>query len=201
MRASVKKAVFLDRDGVLNRNVYYEDLGEWESPRAPEDLVLFDSTVPALRQLQVAGFMLFVVSNQPSYAKGKTSLENLKRVHDKLSMQLEDQAITIEAYYYCYHHPKGIIPEYTMQCECRKPSPFFLRKAIEQYDLDVSECWMVGDRDSDLACAEAAGCRAIAILPDHINAVNSSKTQKSKHMNLLSCVTQIIGVSDVKSAN
>ena len=157
-----RPALFLDRDGVINHNVYYSDTNEWESPRMPEDLQLIEGSLQALKRLSQS-YLLFIISNQPSYAKGKTSLENLKMVHNKLISCFEQEEIPIREAFYCFHHPKGI----GGNCECRKPSPYFINQAIEKYDIDKQRSIMIGDRDTDLLCAQNAGILFIGILPDH----------------------------------
>ncbi|WP_048148983.1 D-glycero-alpha-D-manno-heptose-1,7-bisphosphate 7-phosphatase [Methanolacinia paynteri] len=163
----MKKAVFLDRDGVINRLVLNHETGEYEPPHSPGELVLFPGVIPSLHSLSSAGFELFLISNQPDYAKGKTTLENLKAVHEKLDVIFIKSRIHFKDYFYCYHHPDGIVPEYSCVCECRKPKPYFLLKAAKDYDIDLSESWIVGDRDSDIECGEAAGTRTIQIEEKH----------------------------------
>jgi len=159
----MKKAVFLDRDGVLNELVPNPSTGEYEPPHSPDDLIIFPDVIESLRILQDAGFELFLISNQPDYAKGKTPLENLQAVHAKLDRIVRSEGIRFREYYYCYHHPQGKVPEYSFECECRKPKPFFILMAAKRYTLDLSRSWMVGDRDSDIECGKAAGTKTIMI--------------------------------------
>jgi D-glycero-D-manno-heptose 1,7-bisphosphate phosphatase len=159
----MNKAVFLDRDGVINKPVFNSDTGEYESPHHPEDLYLFEWTIESLKKINTEGYLIFVVSNQPSYAKGKTSLENIKKIHENLKNELEKQGVFIQEYYYCYHHPKGIVKEYSCECECRKPKPYFLLKAKKDYDIDLNCSWMVGDRDTDIFCGQNAGVKTILV--------------------------------------
>ena len=165
-----RRAVFLDRDGVINRNVYYADTGEWESPRVVSDLALMDGVLPALRSLQRANFLLFIVSNQPSFAKGKTTLDDLRAIHDEMESLLTADGIRLTEAFYCFHHPRGIVPELAVQCDCRKPSAHFLLEAARNYDLDLRESWMIGDRDTDIECGQAAGVRTIQVERDHPSA-------------------------------
>ena len=159
----MKKAVFLDRDGVLNELVPNPATGEYEPPHSPDDLIIFPDVIESLRILQNAGFELFLISNQPDYAKGKTTLENLKAVHAKLDRIVRSEGIRFREYYYCYHHPQGKVPEYSFECECRKPKPFFILMAAKRYSIDLSKSWMIGDRDSDIECGKAAGTKTIMI--------------------------------------
>ena len=163
----MNKAVFLDRDGVLNHNVFYPDTGSYESPRTPEEFELFPNAIASLKLLVRAGFRLFLVSNQPNVAKGKSTFDELKRTHEKLQASLEASNVEFQEFFYCYHHPDSKVPELGGQCECRKPSPYFLRKAEREYGIDLSQSWMVGDRSSDVACGEAAGVSTIRVLPDY----------------------------------
>jgi D-glycero-D-manno-heptose 1,7-bisphosphate phosphatase len=161
------RAVFLDRDGVLNDNVYYADSGEWESPRVAEDFVLKPGVVPALKILLQLNFHLFLVSNQPSYAKGKTSKRSLAEVHMRLDHCLGFEGIRFTEAFYCFHHPKGVLPELAISCSCRKPSAYFLNRAARDYDLDLEQSWMIGDRDVDIECGQRAGVHTIQIASDH----------------------------------
>jgi D-glycero-D-manno-heptose 1,7-bisphosphate phosphatase len=159
----VTKAVFLDRDGVINRLVLNPATGEHEPPHSPEDLELFPWTPDALVRLSRAGFLLFLVSNQPDCAKGKASMDQLRAVHEKLHGILTSNAIEFAGYFYCHHHPKGINPEYSFDCRCRKPKPFFPLRAIEDHGLDSASSWFVGDRDSDIECGQRASLRTILV--------------------------------------
>jgi D-glycero-D-manno-heptose 1,7-bisphosphate phosphatase len=159
----MKPAVFFDRDGVINELVLNTGTGEYEPPHSAEDLVLFPDAIRSLSALQDAGFDLFLVSNQPDYAKGKTTLEQIRAVHERLDQILKSKGILFREYYYCYHHPNGIVPEYSFVCDCRKPKPYFLLNAARDYGIDLTVSWMVGDRDTDVACGKSVGTRTILI--------------------------------------
>ena len=165
----MKPAVFLDRDGVINELILNPVSGEFEPPRSPGDLVVVSGAIQALCSLRDAGFELFLVSNQPDYAKGKSPLEKIQAVHERLDSILKEYNVVFREYYYCYHHPQGITPEYSFPCECRKPKPFFLFKAAHDYQIDLPGSWMIGDRDSDIECGKSAGTRTILIQnPDSV---------------------------------
>ncbi len=157
------EAVFLDRDGVLNELVLNHATGEYEPPHRIEDMKLFPYVFECLEKIQNAGYDLLLISNQPDYAKGKTTLEALEKVHKKFDQLLTLQGIHFRKYYYCYHHPKGIIPEYSYECMCRKPKPFFLFKAEEDHNVELGNSWMIGDRDTDIECGKAGGTKTILI--------------------------------------
>ena len=161
------RAVFLDRDGVINKLVYYADRDEYESPRVAADFELLPDVLDALKALRAAGWALFLVSNQPSYAKGKTTLQALYDVHDRMEALLVQSGIQFEAFYYSYTHPDGVVPQYTGESAYRKPNPGFLLQAQADYDLDMAGCWMAGDRDSDIFCGQRAGCKTAQIAYIH----------------------------------
>ncbi len=148
------RAVFLDRDGVLNRNVFYPDTGAWESPRWPHEFMPVPGVLPALRELCAAGFRLFLVSNQPNIVNGKSNRQALDAIHGMLVAHLRSGGVTLDDAFYCTHHPRFSGP-----CACRKPSPYFLKQAALLRGLELTACWMVGDRATDMECGRAAGCR------------------------------------------
>lgn len=160
-------AAFFDRDGILNELVYYTDWGEMESPREPAALRVREGVAEALRELTDAGWRLFLVSNQPSYAKGKTSLQNLKAVHARLEEHLAQHQIHFAEALYCYHHPAGVVAGVSGECSCRKPKPGLLLEAASKHNLSLGACWMVGDQDSDVECGRAAGARTILVPNEH----------------------------------
>jgi len=157
------KGGFFDRDGTINNLVYNPLTQAYESPHRVNDFSLMPKVIDSLKSIQSNGFMLFLVSNQPSYAKGKTSLEEIKAIHSHFDDMMRRQGIKFREYYYCYHHPEGTVAEYTRRCECRKPKPFFLLKAAKDYSLDMNASWMIGDQDFDILCGQAAGVKTILL--------------------------------------
>ncbi len=169
-----RRAVFLDRDGVINRNILNPATGKHEAPLTAADFSLLPRVPQALRQLRRAGFLLFLVSNQPNYAKRKSSLEELNSIDRALRRELARMRVKFAGIYYCLHHPDGEVEGYSGPCACRKPSPHFLLRAIRQFGLDGEQSWMVGDRATDIQCGIAAGVRTILIGGnglDNLNAV------------------------------
>jgi D-glycero-D-manno-heptose 1,7-bisphosphate phosphatase len=125
--------------------------------------MLFAWTLKALSKLSKAGYLLLLVSNQPSYAKGKTTLKNIKAIHAKFHQILIKHGICFTEYYYCYHHPEGIVPSYSKICSCRKPSPAFLLRAGKKHAINLADSWMIGDRDSDIRCGQQVAVKTILI--------------------------------------
>ena len=156
-------AVFLDRDGVINLNVFNPASGEYEAPLTAADFALAPGALNGLRRLQQAGFPLFVVSNQPNYAKGKSSLADHSAIDAKMRAQLAEEGIALARVDYCLHHPDGVVAEYSGACAWRKPSPYFLLRAMRDFGLDAAQSWMVGDRETDVLCGRLANVRTILI--------------------------------------
>ncbi|MDR2648185.1 MAG: HAD-IIIA family hydrolase [Clostridiales bacterium] len=163
----MNSAVFLDRDGVINPLVYNPKTHEYESPHYPEDFSVFPWTVKSLKLLKSSGYMVFIVSNQPSAAKGKTTMENLKAIEKLLMDFSEENGGLIDKCYYCYHHPAGVDPEYSKLCRCRKPGTLFLEEAAAQYELNKEYCCLAGDEDTDIECGKRMGFYTIKIYNKH----------------------------------
>lgn len=160
-----RKAIFLDRDGVLVEEIFYPRTGEREAPLAPEDVRLLPGVAPALRRLAEAGYALVVISNQGGYAKGKTTLRALWLAHERFLALLAEQGARLDGCYYSYGHPDGAVPHFSGPSLDRKPSPYNVFIAAAQLDLDPQGSWMIGDRETDIACAIAADLRPILIAP------------------------------------
>lgn len=154
-----QKAIFLDRDGTLNKYVgFLRNIDEFE---------LTDDAANAVRLINESGYLAIVVTNQPVVARGEVSIDELNEIHMKLETLLGQKGAYIDALYYCPHHPhkgyEGEIPELKIECECRKPKPGMLLKAAEDYNVDLSKSYMIGDSDNDYEAGVAAGCTSIKI--------------------------------------
>ena len=169
LMANRRQGVFFDRDGVLNELVWNPTTAAYESPHVVSDLHLCADVLLPLRQLYEQGFDLFIVSNQPSYAKGKTSLEAIQSIAQAFEDQFRREGVIFRHSYYCYHHQQGIVPKYSGPCVCRKPEPYFLLVAAKCYGIDLKQSWMIGDRTSDVECGQRAGCRTILIGHAHLS--------------------------------
>jgi D-glycero-D-manno-heptose 1,7-bisphosphate phosphatase len=150
-----QKAVFLDRDGTLVQPKHY--------PSSPEDLLLYNNIGEGLRNLQLLGFGLVVITNQSGLARGYFTFADLQRMHNYLMSELEQLGVRLDAIYYCPHHPDGIIPELAIRCNCRKPQPGMLLQAAIDLKLDLSCSWFIGDILDDIEAGNRAGCRTILV--------------------------------------
>ncbi len=160
---ALRKAVFLDRDGVLNQVVCHPEFGLIDSPSNPDQFQLLPYVPEILRSIRALGFLLVVVSNQPGIAKGKFTVEILKAIDEKMHKELRQGGIALDAVYYCLHHPEATLPEYRLRCQCRKPRPGLLLQAARDLDIDLPGSYMVGDGLTDVQAGIAAGCRTILI--------------------------------------
>jgi D-glycero-D-manno-heptose 1,7-bisphosphate phosphatase len=162
-RQSSTPAVFLDRDGVINKGVMDESIGDYESPYRPGDVVLEDRAVEGLRTLEELGWPLIVVSNQPAAAKGIVSLADLRAVHERVVELLAEEGIELDEWRYCFHHPQGTVPQLSGPCPCRKPEPGMLESAAARHDIALDRSWMIGDSDTDILAGRAAGTHTILL--------------------------------------
>ena len=147
------KAVFLDRDGVLNH-----EMGDYVC--RVEDFEILDN-FEALKTLQDKGYLLLVATNQGALAKGWFTEDELAKMHKKLKETYHKHGVEITDIFYCPHHPG-----FTGDCDCRKPKPGLLLQGIEKYNLDPSKSYFIGDRERDIIAATAAGVQGILIDSD-----------------------------------
>ena len=166
MTAVADRAVFLDRDGVINALVADPASGRPESPYRPEDVSLVPGALEALRLLRGLGVPLAVVSNQPSAAKGTATLDDLARVHEAVMRLLGEGGVVVDEVRYCFHHPKGTDPDLGGPCDCRKPLPGLITQAADALGLDeaaLGRSWLIGDSDVDVEAGRAAGLHTVLV--------------------------------------
>lgn len=156
-------AVFMDRDGVINKGVMDEELGQYESPYRAADVELEDRAAEGLRLLRGLGWPLIVVSNQPGAAKGIVSLAELREVHDRVVELLAEEGVALDDWRYCFHHPQGKVPQLSGPCPCRKPLPGMLQAAAAKHDIDLEGSWTIGDTATDVGAGRAAGTRTVLV--------------------------------------
>lgn len=157
------RAVFLDRDGVVNQLVVDPESGLPESPTEVEQVALAPGASEALARMSAAGYLLVGASNQPAAAKGRVPLEQLEAVHARVLELLERDGVRFEQFRVCWHHPDGVVSGLAGPCRCRKPAPGMLLDAISELDIDPQRSWMVGDSDTDMLAARSAGLRSVLI--------------------------------------
>jgi D-glycero-D-manno-heptose 1,7-bisphosphate phosphatase len=195
IREMSRPVVFLDRDGVLVEEVFYPQTGEWEAPLCADDMRLIPGAAAATRRLAEAGYALVLVSNQAAFAKGKTSLRDLWLAHERFVALLAAEGVVLDGVYYSYGHPEGTVPHFTGPSLQRKPGPYHLFVAAAQLDLDLTRSWMVGDRDTDVACATAAEVRAVRIVNPHADRDGNCQSD-GRAADLADAVRQILAASE-----
>lgn len=154
-----QKAIFLDRDGVINKYVgFLRNIDEFE---------LLDGAAEAIRKINDIGYLTIIVTNQPVIARGEISFEELEKIHNKMETLLGEKGAYLDAIYYCPHHPdKGYQGEnlsLKIDCECRKPKPGMLFKAAQDFNINLNLSWMVGDSKNDIQAGINAGCKTALI--------------------------------------
>ena len=157
------RAVFLDRDGVVNELIYHQEHGIVDSPFIVSQFKLLPGVIEAVRQLRDAGYKVVLVSNQPGVAKGHMSREAFDRIKERMKEELAKGGACLDGEYYCLHHPEAVVAELRANCECRKPKPGLLLQAARDFDIDLSKSWMIGDGLTDVLAGKAAGCQTILL--------------------------------------
>ena len=157
------KAIFLDRDGVINELIYYTDMGIVDSPFTPEQFKLIPDVDKAIKKFQKLGFKTIIVSNQPGVAKNNFAIETFEKIREKMKKELKKKDAVIDSEYYCFHHPDVKISKYRKICKCRKPAPGLLLTAAKEHNIDLLKSWMIGDGITDIQAGKAAGCKTILI--------------------------------------
>lgn len=143
------RAIFLDRDGVINRAIVRE--GKPYPPANQSEVEILPGVQDALMALQNAGFLLIVITNQPDVARGHTSRETVEDINRCLAA-----CLPIDEFYTCFH-------DHDADCDCRKPRPGALQAAAQKYEIDLSNSYMIGDRWRDTEAGQRAGCKTIFI--------------------------------------
>lgn len=157
--ANQQAAIFLDRDGTINKYVGFL--------RHTEQFELIPGVEDAIKKINASGYLAIVVTNQPVIARGEVTVSELNEIHNKMETLLGHKGAYLDAIYYCPHHPhkgyEGEIRELKFDCDCRKPKPGLLMQAAKDFNIDLSRSWMIGDSESDVLAGKAAGCKTALI--------------------------------------
>ncbi|NQT74333.1 MAG: HAD family hydrolase [Chloroflexi bacterium] len=159
----MNKAIFLDRDGVINELVYYPDHGIVDSPFSVDHLRIYPWASEAICKLREMGFKVILVSNQPGVAKGFFPYGTFEEIRKTIIDRLTQDGATLDGEYYCMHHPNATVDELRINCSCRKPEPGLLLQAAEDMNIDLASSWMIGDGLTDVKAGKTAGCKTILI--------------------------------------
>jgi D-glycero-D-manno-heptose 1,7-bisphosphate phosphatase len=157
------KAIFLDRDGVINELIYYPEHGIIDSPFTVGQFRLIPGVCEAINKFHELGFKVIIVSNQPGMAKGYFSQETFDKIRKKMNYDLAKEGASFDGEYYCFHHPEARVESLRANCECRKPKPGLLFQAKKETIIDLSQSWMIGDGLIDIKAGKDAGCKTILL--------------------------------------
>ncbi|MBR3868717.1 MAG: D-glycero-beta-D-manno-heptose 1,7-bisphosphate 7-phosphatase [Clostridia bacterium] len=154
-----QKAVFLDRDGTINKHIgFLTDIDDFE---------LLPDAAEAIKKINESGYLAIIATNQPVIARGEITQEELKLIHDKMETLLGQKGAYIDGIYFCPHHPdkgfNGEIAELKTDCLCRKPNPGMLLQAADYFNIELEQSWMIGDSENDIKAGIAAGCKTALI--------------------------------------
>jgi D-glycero-D-manno-heptose 1,7-bisphosphate phosphatase len=151
----MRKAVFIDRDGTLIKDIPYN--------ANPHLISLEYFAAEMLQCLKRKDYLLILITNQSGIARGYFSEEDLYRMHEGLQRKLLEYNVQLDAIYYCPHLPDGIKKEYAIECDCRKPKPGLIYKAAKKFNINLNESWMIGDILNDVEAGNVAGCKTIFV--------------------------------------
>ena len=157
-----QKAIFLDRDGTINKYVGFL--------RNIDDFELLPTVAEAIKQINKSGYLAIVVTNQPVIARGEVTFAELDEIHNKMETLLGRDGAYLDGIYFCPHHPdsgfEGEVKELKFDCNCRKPKPGMLLQAAKDFNIDLEQSYMIGDGEHDRGAGEAAGCKTKTIPTD-----------------------------------
>ena len=184
-----QRAIFLDRDGVINQDV--------DNLSRIEDFNFLNAVPGAIKKLNKSEYLCLLVTNQPMIAKGFMTERALKNIHRKMETILGQSGAFIDDIFYCPHHPEsgfqGELEHLKIKCECRKPEPGMLIQASNQYNIDLSKSWMIGDHERDLMAGKAAECKTVYINPDRLRHEHADYS----FTNLLEAVNYILSLDEL----
>ncbi len=164
---NLNKAVFFDRDGVLNKE-------RKDYVKIPSELEIFSGIVEPIKKLKEADFIIVVITNQSAINRRLTTHKNISDIHSTIQKFLQKNGTQIDHFYYCPHKPDDY-------CQCRKPKPGMFFKAAEDLQLNLQLSWMIGNSDTDIQAANAAGCKSFKISSNHELQDCIQKILNSKH--------------------
>ncbi|HEX8844167.1 MAG TPA: HAD family hydrolase [Pyrinomonadaceae bacterium] len=188
-----RRACFMDRDGTISEEIGYVN--------HPARYRVFSYSGEAVRLLNENDWLAILVTNQAGVARGYFTEDLIAAVHDRLGLELESKEARLDAIYYCAHHPTVGESPYRLDCECRKPKPGLIESAAREFDINLAESWMIGDRYSDIELARNAGVRSAFVLSGYGRGEWEYQRAGWKYQpdlvaeDLLAAVRKIVGVN------
>lgn len=157
------KALFLDKDGVINKLHYNTELGIIHTPLKPSEVEFVHGTFELLKKAKALGYLIIIISNQPNIGIKKMSITGFRLLKKHLNKELRKNGIKIDGEYYCLHHPFADIKSYKKNCSCRKPNTLLYEKAIKKFNIDPKKSWAVGDGIFDIIAGNNIGAKTILL--------------------------------------
>ncbi|MBV9386751.1 MAG: HAD family hydrolase [Chroococcidiopsidaceae cyanobacterium CP_BM_ER_R8_30] len=184
------KAVFLDKDGTLIEDVPYNV--------DPDRIQLTRGAVEGLQLLDASGYQLIVITNQSGVALGFFPALALVTVETRLRQLLADAGVPLAGFYYCPHHPAGIVREFAKNCSCRKPEPGLLLRAADKHGINLAQSWFIGDILNDVEAGRRAGCKTVLI--DNGNETEWQMSQQRSPHHIVNDLTEAALVITLEDA-
>lgn len=158
-----KKAIFLDRDGVILKMVYDLESGYIHTALHPKHVNLVEGIIPLFKKAKKLKYKLIIISNQPNIGLGRISKENFEKVRLRMHQLLSKKGIVLEGEYYCMHHPYASISKYRKECQCRKPKTGLFIQASKDFNIDLKKSWVIGDGVYDIIAGYTVECKTILV--------------------------------------
>ena len=177
----MNKSIFLDRDGTIIKDKNYSF--------NPKSIEFIEGVIPSLLKLQNSGYLLIIITNQSGIARGLFSETELKVFNDTLLHLLKENGIVVTDTYYCPHHPQGVVPQYAIECSCRKPGVKMFLDAVLEHNIDLAQSYAIGDNERDCAICFVSNCRGCLV---NKNKLSSNHLIKS-FQTFEKCVDYILG--------
>lgn len=159
----MNKAVFLDRDGIINELAYYPEADTVDVPLDTSKIRLVFGIASLIKKVKAIGYMVIVISNQPGVALKKTTVSRFEETKKKIKSLLLKEGVSVDGEYYCMHHPFALDKTYKKKCCCRKPRIGMIKQAATDHDIDLSRSWFIGDGIGDVKAGHTANCKTILL--------------------------------------
>lgn len=159
----MNKAIFFDRDGVINEMVFDTESGSVFTPLNSDQIILTPGIGQLMRAAKKLGYLNVIISNQTNIGLGRVSQATHESIRKTIVEKLEKENVVIDGEYYCFHHPFAKIAEYRKVCNCRKPNISLFMRAAKELDIDLKQSWMIGDGVADIIAGHNAGCKTILV--------------------------------------
>ena len=181
---TARKAMFFDRDGVINKDKAY--VHRWE------DFEFMTGAIEGMKKIQDAGYALIIVTNQSGLARGYYTEVQYQALNSRLNEHLLRQGVRLDGIYHCPHHPMGTVPELSVECYCRKPKPGMLFQAARELVISLPDSVLIGDKVSDIEAARAAGVgRAFGVVSDNAETISKYAGTDRTFSSLYDCAAYI----------